>query len=318
MTARNPQQGQSSNRQERFQTWTSQRQNARPTTTRGTRTTTPRAENHYEILQGDDLDVDDISNTEEMYVLRSRIVGKQPIPRKSSDNKSVLQVKVVSEGKPDKYCAALLDTGATQRIIYKRLAEANQVLPEKKRITWTTRAGVFTTDTMARIDFHFMELNSRQKINAVFHVDNTAKDKGYEMIIGLDLMEMIGLNLLVSSRTITWGDFAYTKNKTADEKQESRIAKVMAITKDEDELTPALRKALSQQGTAMVPSVYDKHDYVSMVKKCEHLDAHQQGVLLDLFKKHAETFSGRVGTFPGPPHHIKLKRDALPYSARPY
>ncbi|MGH7954960.1 MAG: hypothetical protein ACREOZ_03280, partial [Gloeomargaritales cyanobacterium] len=54
----------------------------------------------------------------------------------------------------------------------------------------------------------------------VFHVDKEAPQHfgGYDLIIGFDLMEMIGIDLLISERLIKWGDCTTTMNATNTKK----------------------------------------------------------------------------------------------------
>ncbi|MGH7973971.1 MAG: reverse transcriptase domain-containing protein [bacterium] len=325
------------NHQERYQTRTTN--TARPTVrlpTRESRRGSPREEN-YGLEGNPQASSDDDESTAEFYAVRGG-EAKNKCDTNINNNQTALMVKVVEQGKPDKYCRALLDSGATQSLIDESLASLGNIMPSR-RTKWQTRGGTFYTEQKANIKFHFLELNSKQPIEAIVHVDNMSRSKfpsdGYEMIIGKDLMKDIGINLLFTDNLVTWGDYAVKMTGDSDEEMTpgtavlchpksntealatSKKARVYTTT-DESELTPAMQKALEQQGTSMIASSYDKHDYKSMVLNCKHLNREQQDILLKLFKEHAGTFSGRVDTFPGPPHHIKLKKEVVPYSARPY
>ncbi|MGH7954715.1 MAG: hypothetical protein ACREOZ_02015, partial [Gloeomargaritales cyanobacterium] len=199
--------------------------------------------------------MDDSSEpTEESYSIRGGI-SSQPPTITAPSKKSVLRVKGVQPNKQDKFCRALIDSGASESIIHKRLTDKENILSAQKRVTWTTRTGNFHTSKKARIDFHFLELNSKQKVSANFHVDeeNIPSD-GYEMIIGIDLIELIGLNIDGAKRAITWGDFTCYRAPRTEQKQNSTDKQSLQTVDDEAELIPAVKRALNQQGTAMIPS----------------------------------------------------------------
>ncbi|MGH3053508.1 MAG: hypothetical protein ACRDL7_00845, partial [Gaiellaceae bacterium] len=259
-------------------------------------------------------------STAEFYAIKGRTTNVQE-PTSAEINQMTLFVQLINEGRPSTIYKALLDTGASKSLVDVSLTHPETILKDKSKTVWTTRTGTYTTNKKARLRFHFLELNSKQQIDAVFHVDKvsqtTLPSHGYDMIIGRDLMEILGLDVNFQSRLISWGDFTIPMSSSSTVPS---VTEAQAITTNNDdaELTPALQRALARQGTALTSSTYDKHNYIDMINKCSHLDQRQQNILLKLFKKYAELFSGRVGTFPGPPCHIDIKPGALPYSARPY
>ncbi|MGH7954962.1 MAG: hypothetical protein ACREOZ_03290, partial [Gloeomargaritales cyanobacterium] len=316
-----------------------------PTSNRQSSRLPTRKEDFYAINQ--QASDDDSGTSENLFAVRG--TGATPTQQNENpkSNHAVVLVKVVSPNHPTRLCHALLDSGATSSLINSCLTHPEDTTQQDRPTHWVTKGGDFYTTHTANINFHFLDLNSKQQINGVFHVDKEAPQHsgGYDFIIGFDLMEMIGIDLLIPERLIKWGDYTTPMNATTTRKnnnntmnittthtnisstdlteahtQQRTVIPVITSTARDDErdLTPAMQKALRQQGTGMISSNYDKHNYASMVKNCTHLSDDQQAIILKLFKQHAQIFSGRVGTFPGPPYHINLKKDARPYTARPY
>ena len=69
---------------------------------------------------------------------------------------------------------------------------------------WQTQNGTFTTDSKLKIEFFIPELNDQRLINTYVH--KTKSDMSYDMIIGQDLLQELGIDILNSSRTIKWDD----------------------------------------------------------------------------------------------------------------
>ena len=60
--------------------------------------------------------------------------------------------------------------------------------------------GTFTTNSKAKIEFLIPELNNQRLINAYVH--DTSSEMSYDMIIGQDLMQELGIDVLNSTKTI--------------------------------------------------------------------------------------------------------------------
>ena len=68
----------------------------------------------------------------------------------------------------------------------------------------------------------------------------------------------------------------------------------------------------------MSANKYETYNYKSMVEQCSHLDEGSKKKLLELLSLYEELFSGNIGTVPGPPVKLKLKKEARPFSSPAY
>jgi hypothetical protein len=77
----------------------------------------------------------------------------------------------------------------------------------KKRTTWTTRGGTFTTNYESFLDFKFPEISTSKVVTWQAHVDDktSSKEAAYDMIMGMDLMTAIGITVDCEQICIRWG-----------------------------------------------------------------------------------------------------------------
>jgi hypothetical protein len=89
----------------------------------------------------------------------------------------------------------LLDSGASATIALYRHVKQLQLHRAQKPSRWTTRAGTFTTKTICKIKFSLPEFFENRTIDWTVHVDDSKTDQQYDMIIGRDLLEELGMSL---------------------------------------------------------------------------------------------------------------------------
>ena len=88
----------------------------------------------------------------------------------------------------------------------KKLVKA---LTKKKlhiHVVWTTTAGTFNTTEKVELNFSLPGLNPSSVINTDAHVVDTLGD--YGIILGRDLLERVGIDILFSTKTIEWGQYS--------------------------------------------------------------------------------------------------------------
>ena len=96
---------------------------------------------------------------------------------------------------------ALLDTGATGTIVSSKFCKhlkRHKCQPTK----WQTQNGSFVTNSKAKIEFLIPELNDQRLVSTYVH--DTNQRMTYDIIIGMDLMQEIGIDILNSTKSIKW------------------------------------------------------------------------------------------------------------------
>ena len=98
----------------------------------------------------------------------------------------------------------LFDSGCGATLINKKLVKGLSLTKEKKT-RWTTKAGKFSTSERCKATFTLPAFHKHCEVQWNCYVDNSdpATCK-YDMIIGRDLMQEIGLDILISKQEMVW------------------------------------------------------------------------------------------------------------------
>jgi predicted aspartyl protease len=113
--------------------------------------------------------------------------------RKAKDFKPMVFVTFnTSCGKPKPVTIqVLLDSGASRSLIHKKFARKLKLKMSKSSTNWTTAAGGVTTNSKCKSQFCIPELEDKILLEYNLHVANTLV--GYDMIIGHDILEDLGI-----------------------------------------------------------------------------------------------------------------------------
>ena len=98
----------------------------------------------------------------------------------------------------------LFDSGCGATLVR---AELLKNLPQQRtsETTWTTKAGSFSTSRKCKCKFTLPEFHENRKVEWNVYVDESKSSLGtYDMIIGRDLMDAIGMDLLFSENLMKW------------------------------------------------------------------------------------------------------------------
>jgi Retroviral aspartyl protease len=105
----------------------------------------------------------------------------------------------------------LLDSGALQSIVHKNMVTDHVSIPQSKSTTWKTVAGTFRTMVKTTVTFKLPTLHETRTIETEMHVTNSINN--YDMIVGQDLLQELGIVLHFADQTIVW-DQARTPMKS--------------------------------------------------------------------------------------------------------
>ena len=117
-------------------------------------------------------------------------------------------VEIMDRHKDMRPIRCLLDTGTSATIILREYVAPGKAKgfknPEQTR--WATMGGVFMTKRKALLEFKLPEFSTNKTVEWVCHIDDTTPpDKAqYDIIIGTDLMNALGLDIQFSTKNISW------------------------------------------------------------------------------------------------------------------
>ena len=125
----------------------------------------------------------------------------------------------------------------------------------------------------ALVEFKLPEFSNSRTIGAKVHVDDiTNPDNAqYDMIMGTDLLESLGIDLLFSKKLVTWDDLQIPmKNRGTITDRD--------ITKNIYEATqePSILRMSEDRHNEIIKQMYAKIDIDEHVKMLKHLSSKEQ------------------------------------------
>ena len=210
----------------------------------------------------------------------------------------------------------LFDSGCGATLINKNLVHNLETKP-CATIKWKTKAGKFKTNEQCKLQFKLPAFHANRDIHWDAYVENTPPTScRYNMIIGRDLMQEIGLpvDLLFSQNKMQWDNAtvpmqpsAYLDPEYIDTFEQELFYVHDPVTTDADRIQ------------AIIDQKYSQADINQVVSGCQLLTPEQKDKLLALLKKFEPVFDGSLGTWKTEPVDLELKDpDCKPYHTRPY
>ena len=168
---------------------------------------------------------------------------------------------------------------------------------------WTTAAGSVVTTEKAETQFSFLELHENRVITWSVHLTPDINLGRYDMILGRDALQALGIDIKYSSATINW------------ENAEVPMRHPLANPKNDffinEDGTPV--KSATDRISQIVAAKYEKADLEQVVQSQNQLTDVEKSALLKLLYKYENLFDGTLGKWEGSPYNIELKPNALPY-----
>jgi hypothetical protein len=207
----------------------------------------------------------------------------------------------------------LLDSGTSATMLLRKHVEPGRISKYKGNpVKWTTLGCVYTTKRKALMEFQLPEFSLNKSITWSCHVDETTDPKfaQYDMIIGDNLMQELGIDLLYSKQLMIWEENEVPM-KNRGLLKDTNVAQHMYRMHVED--SPVIQQADPRKMKILDAddSAVDLADHCNGLK---HLDLKAKNILSNSLSKCPELFSGGLCKAAGTkPIHLELKSDATPY-----
>jgi hypothetical protein len=200
----------------------------------------------------------------------------------------------------------LLDSGASQSIVkYEKVK--NLKLNNVEPTTWTTVAGNFSTSKQTTIVFSLPMLHEKRTIETLVHVSPNLEN--YDMILGRDLLQELGIILNFQEATIQW-EHGICPMKSTDKKTNYYFHAAIEDSKPLQEATSRMKQILEAK--------YEPAKLSEVVNSSKNLQHTEKQALHSLLSKYRDLFDGTLGHWIGEKYHIELKENVKPYHARAY
>ena len=204
----------------------------------------------------------------------------------------------------------LFDSGSSGTLINQRFTtKLKQIQGGTSK--WTTKSGSFETNKQCKIELVLPELHRDKHIIWMMHVDESSSlSSNYDLIIGRDLMQAVGIDLLFSTNEIQW-DNATSQMRSTEMLKQDGIESVADTILEQEIIDEDIIQRMTE-------AKYSPADLSVEVQKSGHLTKTEQHQLLQLLQKYEKLFDGTLGEWKTSPVHLELKEGATPYYGRPY
>ena len=203
----------------------------------------------------------------------------------------------------------LLDSGASKTFINKQVVRKLKIVKNASKMVFNTPGGQLISNSTCKVLFQLPELNSSRTIEWKCQVNDSKVPTNYDMIIGRDLLEELGINIQFSDGTIEWDDAQLPMRSPNITQAES------FLTEDnEGKLAMQAAKRLRE----ILEAKYVKANLEEEVENCTNLNEDQKQDLLQLLKKFEHLFDGTLGKWKSTPYDIQLKEGAQLFHAKSY
>jgi hypothetical protein len=151
------------------------------------------------------------------------------------------------------------------------------------------------------------QFTKNRSVSSTFHLFDKCPTDKYDIIIGRDLLQAIGLDIYYSTNQFVWDNISidvvpsgyWTKGKI------SASAKTWNECKD-------------MHLTEILPAEYKPADVLEIAKKQTHLTSEEQDKLHNILLNFQDLFLGQCGKFTGEPITLELIPNAKPFYAKPF
>ena len=249
-------------------------------------------------------------DTPDLLVLSSLRQSQLPVPSNTSPTAPVSPILMacictsLGHPKPKDY-TVLLDSGASSSIVSYCVAKKLR-LTKGPACTWNTAAGPITTTEKTNVFFMLPELSEVKIIEWKMHVVHSASFN-YDLIIGHNMLEDLGIVLDFKTKQITWEEVSVPMHTWRTLQDDGYFIH------DSDIINEA-----TMHTTQILDAHYAPADSNEIVSQCHNLTIHQKQELKDLIDEYQDLFDGTLGYWKDQSVNIQLKPGAIPYHARAF
>ena len=168
---------------------------------------------------------------------------------------------------------------------------------------WSTANGRFDTSECVKLLFSLPEFSDKKKIIHDFHVIPSMK-LAYDMIIGLDLLNKLGIVLDFDRKILEWNSTEVEMEVRTD------ISTEEVEVLEEDFNEPHSTRTIRKRAVRILDAKYEKAD-LKKTAEVEGLDVEKRNLLYKLLLSYESLFDGTLGSFKTKPVSIEVKKERL-------
>ena len=215
-------------------------------------------------------------------------------------------------------CASCLTQ--TDKTLIKREAIPTGIQPSlgrKRHVTGVTSSSVIDKEIVIE-NMILAEFSPTRNVSGPITclvMENNASQ--YDLIIGMDLMQLLGIDIHTSTKTVVW-DGLRIPFKPRDYFRSEAYSQTMLDTMEGSFDDPDDTDNLGYKSPQIKSSLYEQHDTAKVAEQQVHLSPLQRQELAKLLAKFPKLFTGKLGCYKRKKVHLELKDGATPFWCRPH
>jgi hypothetical protein len=212
----------------------------------------------------------------------------------------------------------LLDSGSGKTLLHRsRVPKGGKLIKlSEPQVLSTVEGKVQISEMVYMRDIRLPELEKNRSIDGseVFIFD---KECRYDVIMGGDLLQRAGIDLLYSKGIVDWlGNTIEMRDVRNFHPSDLDAMMEAYYTQEEEEFFGD--DFLDAFATPILDAKYEQVDVDDVADNQKHLTPTQREELKAVFRKYRKLFDGTLGVFPHKKCHIELEEGAEPVFARQY
>jgi len=223
----------------------------------------------------------------------------------------------------EKLIRVLLDSGSDGDLLFheKGTTKHFPYLTRQVPCSWHTSNGVFHTKGRGKLPIKFFEYsNSKEFLTEpdVFEYDKKMGKPVFDLIIGCNSMESLGIVMNFKDKTITIDEIILPMRNIQELTKKPKVKEAWAMSNVLAH-EPISTELATQRAVKILDANYTKADFqVVLEENCNHLNSVEKNKLLEVLKRFEHLFDGTLGNWKTKPVSFQLKDGATPYHGRAF
>ena len=213
----------------------------------------------------------------------------------------------------------LFDSGASESFVREKYVKHLKHKFVKCNDNYEIAGGTFTVDKEVKLRFSLPEFGSSKIITSKFKIDSSTDNGiGYDMIIGRDILSILGIDISFKDETVTWDHVTVPmKDYHSDDKiPKPTRSELKSILSPRDE--PKATQEATNRAIKILDSTYKKADLRKVADEASSLNDQEKEQLFKLLSEFEELFDGTLGDWKTEPVELELREGEKPHSSRYY
>ena len=220
------------------------------------------------------------------------------------------EIPIAPKGSTKKY-VALVDTGSSACIMRNAIARKMGVIKETEDVReWDTQAGVFQTKATSKLsELTFPQFTTHRTFEAEFNVLRKRDECAYDFILGRDLLQDLGIDILNSEQMFGWDGVFAPMVRSGSLRNQTKTKHEAFVAEDSIDNEPDPFEEIRRKTEVNLTKVVERHT---------HLNAELQTKLLVMLRAFPQLFGAGIGKYNKKKFGFTLRDGAKPYHGRAY